>query len=342
MQRRVRGADEPRGDGATGAPISVGSMHSTTSGRNRRTRHSATGADVSAKDRGATKRQIPPMRSRRTSGQRRYFTPPRVSRTVSAVAIRRRDLPSGIMGHCRHHRRPHGPMATRNLADLAGVAADAGDLRRIVHRIDQDFRHRAPDRRIALRIHTAAARAPTSRCRLASSIVRDTKRRCRGCPPPGRFAAASRAPQGARRSSACAACRPACSDRSRRGPAKPTTRATSSASSRMVRSSPEPTLIGLRRGIDLQQEDKRVGAIVDMEKFAARRAAAPDRQLPAGRVRLRLVGLADQRRQDMAGVEIEVVAGAVEIGRHRRDVVAADIACDRPGTSLMPAILAMA
>ena len=48
----------------------------------------------------------------------------------------------------------------------------------------------------------------------------------------------------------------------------------------MVISSPDPTLIWSIAGIDLQQMHERVGAIVDMQEFAPRRPASPDRKFP--------------------------------------------------------------
>src|ERR1700722_11712465 len=74
-------------------------------------------------------------------------------------------------------------------------------------------------------------------------------------------------------------------------------------------------------GINLQQMDKRVGAIIDMQEFAPRRPASPDRKFPQT-LRFRLMGLSDQRWEHMTGVQIEIIAGAIEVGRHGRNVVA--------------------
>ena len=90
----------------------------------------------------------------------------------------------------------------------------------------------------------------------------------------------------------------------------------------MVRSSPEPTLTCSAAGIALHQQHEGVGAVVDVQELAPRRAGAPDDHLPVA-AQLGLVRLADQRRDDVAGVEVEVVAGAVEIGRHGGDEIAA-------------------
>ena len=67
-------------------------------------------------------------------------------------------------------------------------------------------------------------------------------------------------------------------------------------------------------GIALHQEDEPVGKIVDMEEFALRLARAPD--LDLGRIRdLGLVRLRQQRRDDMARLQIKSIARSVEIGR---------------------------
>lgn len=75
------------------------------------------------------------------------------------------------------------------------------------------------------------------------------------------------------------------------------------------------------------QEDARVSEIVNVQEFTARRARTPDLEaLSLGA--LRLVRLADQSRQDVAGLQIEIVARPVEVGRHGRDEV----------TAMLPAI----
>ncbi len=74
--------------------------------------------------------------------------------------------------------------------------------------------------------------------------------------------------------------------------------------------------------IGLEQEDKRRRAVVDMEEFAPRRAGPPDDEARVAAL-LRLVGPPDQRRQDVARLKIEIVARAVEVGRHRGNEVGA-------------------
>jgi hypothetical protein len=61
--------------------------------------------------------------------------------------------------------------------------------------------------------------------------------------------------------------------------------------------------------------------VVDVEELAARASGAPDRHL-APPLDLRVVELAEQRRQDVRARQVEVVPGAVQVGRHRRDEVA--------------------
>ena len=237
---------------------------------------------------------------------------------VAEGVIGRRDAPGRIMRRRRHHR-DRMARSGEEFADLAGAAADAGDLRRVVHRIDQDARH---------------CRLPTS---LTSSDASFASRRM--CEIPGvgvgdpRFEADARPPAQRRKPRAAhqLARRPvrlARIDRDRPAVADRLGDELGELADRQVLARAD--VDRRRRGIDLQHERQRVGAVVDMEKLATRRAAAPDRhrrQAPA----LGVVRLADQRRQHVTGVRIEVVAGAVKIARHRRNVVAADIAGDRLG-----------
>ncbi|MNC91312.1 hypothetical protein D3C83_75490 [compost metagenome] len=68
------------------------------------------------------------------------------------------------------------------------------------------------------------------------------------------------------------------------------------------------------------QEDQRIGAIVDMQEVAARRAGPPHHDL--GRTGILCLGyLGDQRRDDMRGFEVEIVVRAVEVRRHCGDEV---------------------
>ena len=90
----------------------------------------------------------------------------------------------------------------------------------------------------------------------------------------------------------------------------------------MVTSSPAADVHDLGRAVVLAQEDARVGEIVDVEELPPRRPGAPDRHARSAR-EPRAVDLADQRGEDVGGVEVEVVVRAVEVGRHAGDEVAA-------------------
>ena len=71
-----------------------------------------------------------------------------------------------------------------------------------------------------------------------------------------------------------------------------------------------------------------------MEKLALRGAGAPERDRRVGAVRLGALGLveaADQRREHVAGLQVEVVARAVQVGRHQVDHVVAVLAVERLG-----------
>ena len=59
-----------------------------------------------------------------------------------------------------------------------------------------------------------------------------------------------------------------------------------------------------------------VGCVVDVKKFAARGTRAPDDESWIA-IDLCFVCLADQRWDDVAGVEIEIIVRAVQIGWHR-------------------------
>src|SRR6266702_5474399 len=84
----------------------------------------------------------------------------------------------------------------------------------------------------------------------------------------------------------------------------------------------------------LHQEDYRVGEVVDVEELAARLAAAPDlhRRGPIARGAM---NLADQRGDDVTLRRMEIVARTVDVGRHRRNVVAAVLPAPS-GTSPQP------
>ena len=72
----------------------------------------------------------------------------------------------------------------------------------------------------------------------------------------------------------------------------------------------------------LEQENGCVGHIVDMEKFAQRSARAPNFHARFSG-QLRAVRLANQGGDHVARLQVEVVERAIEVGRHRRDKVAA-------------------
>ena len=70
----------------------------------------------------------------------------------------------------------------------------------------------------------------------------------------------------------------------------------------------------------LHEEQTRFGEVVDVEELAAGRARAPAGH---GRVavHLRLVELADEGRNDVAVLQVIIVARTVQVGRHGRDEV---------------------
>ena len=82
----------------------------------------------------------------------------------------------------------------------------------------------------------------------------------------------------------------------------------------------------------LEQEDHGRGQVVDVQQLAPRTAGAPQhdrrvrparRAVGVGQAELGFVELADHGRQHVARAQVEVVAGAVEVGRHERQVVGA-------------------
>ena len=94
------------------------------------------------------------------------------------------------------------------------------------------------------------------------------------------------------------------------------------ASSAIVTSSPQPTLMISGRFVALHQKAQRVGEIVHVQELAARRARAPHRDFGVARL-LRAVELAQQRRQHVRGLQVEVVAGAIQVRRHHGDRIEA-------------------
>eukprot|EP01136_Pigoraptor_vietnamica_P011332 Opistho-1_new@50086 len=73
------------------------------------------------------------------------------------------------------------------------------------------------------------------------------------------------------------------------------------------------------------QVDTGVGQVVDIQELAPRRPAAPDHEFAVA-PQPGLVRLAQQGRQHMAGRQVVVVVGAVQVGRHRADVLATVLA----------------
>ena len=70
-----------------------------------------------------------------------------------------------------------------------------------------------------------------------------------------------------------------------------------------------PDVEHLRRRIRrFHQEDAGIGQVVDVEELSPRPAATPDDQLVVAAL-LGLVGLADQRRQDVARRQVVVSSG---------------------------------
>ena len=65
----------------------------------------------------------------------------------------------------------------------------------------------------------------------------------------------------------------------------------------------------------LHQKQACVGEIIRMEEFPARIPGAPNHHLVPS-PELGVMELADHRRKDVRGFEIEVVVGPVEVSRH--------------------------
>jgi len=69
-----------------------------------------------------------------------------------------------------------------------------------------------------------------------------------------------------------------------------------------------------RASVALEKRHTGVGEVVDVQKLSPGGACSPDHHL--GRTTdLRVMRLADEGRQDMRRLEIEIVTGSVEIGR---------------------------
>jgi hypothetical protein len=87
--------------------------------------------------------------------------------------------------------------------------------------------------------------------------------------------------------------------------------------------------VGARADVDqraavtlLHQVHARIGQVIGIEELAQGRARAPHHQFAVATL-LGLMRLADQRRQHVAVVEVVVVVGAVQVGRHDADVLPA-------------------
>ncbi len=72
--------------------------------------------------------------------------------------------------------------------------------------------------------------------------------------------------------------------------------------------------------IDLHQVDAGLGAVVDMEEFPARCSGAPDDNFLVA-AQLGFVRLADQRRNNVTCVEVEIVPRTVKVCWHCQDEI---------------------
>ena len=84
----------------------------------------------------------------------------------------------------------------------------------------------------------------------------------------------------------------------------------------------------------LDEEHHGFGEVVDVQELTSRRAGSPQRHRRVGlpghvvvarQPKLRLMELAQHRRQHVARVQVEVVAGPVEVRRHEGEVVGAEL-----------------
>ena len=186
------------------------------------------------------------------------------------------------------------------------------------------MRFEVDDHRIFQRGETLSIDAPLPQSFLARRCcARGTTRRSIAMPRAARCGGASRARAGATRRAACAACRRAstCRTRARRrvdDVADQSRRARGSC-----RSSPVPTLMCCGSLVVLHQEHARVGEIVDVQELAPRRAACPRPRPRRARSTFASWNLRISAGRTCELVEIEVVVRPVQVGRHRRDEVAA-------------------
>ena len=74
--------------------------------------------------------------------------------------------------------------------------------------------------------------------------------------------------------------------------------------------------------VPLRGEHERQGGVLDVEKLSGRRSIAPEDDLALASL-IRLEHLADQRRDYVRGLEVEVVARAVEVDRQEEDGIQA-------------------
>ena len=95
-------------------------------------------------------------------------------------------------------------------------------------------------------------------------------------------------------------------------PSKPVSSATRPARSRIEISSPVPRLTGLGAVVAVGGEEQALDAVLDVEELARRRPVAPERDARVA-ARPGLRHLADERGDHVRGLEVEVVARAVEV-----------------------------
>src|SRR5581483_7482451 len=77
-------------------------------------------------------------------------------------------------------------------------------------------------------------------------------------------------------------------------------------------------------GVNLHQVNASVGAVINIQKFAAGRASTPYGQLPCP-IDLAIVRLPNKCGNDVTGIKVEPVARAVQVRGHRRNKVRAEL-----------------
>ena len=100
----------------------------------------------------------------------------------------------------------------------------------------------------------------------------------------------------------------------------------------MVRIFAGPDIQVQRFVVVLHQEQAGIRQIIDVEKLPPGCPAPPDDDLLTA-FRAGIVELPDEGGQDMAALEVEVVARAIEVGGHRGDEVAAVLLYGRLDTA---------